>query len=190
MADSNLELNPGAGGQKLDTELVDWGGGNNYHRERHQVAGAATTEVADVKNANPTNEYGLVVRDPNTALLLSALQRTGIITRSDEYTGAETDTAIITVGAGVKLYVLQCEVELDDFAAAPVSVKIGLGAATIPATGAGILIWTGGLQPGARKSAGNGLNHIHDPAAGEDLRITCGAPAGGNLKVTTIYYTV
>lgn len=53
-------------GKRLDTELVN-NGSEDVHRERHQVVGRAFAEIADVKNADPTTEYGLVTRNISTA---------------------------------------------------------------------------------------------------------------------------
>lgn len=62
MADSNIRLPADGSGKRLDTESLDVGG-TTVHRERDQVAGKADTEIAEVRNTDPTAvDHGLVVR--------------------------------------------------------------------------------------------------------------------------------
>lgn len=62
MSNSNIELNPGTGGNKLDTELVSVGG-VPVDRVRQQIAGDVAAEIAEVQNsATAGTEYGLVTR--------------------------------------------------------------------------------------------------------------------------------
>lgn len=62
MSDSFIILDePAVTDKKLDAENVD-GGTPPLMRERIQVTGAALAEVAAVKNAAPTTEYGLIAR--------------------------------------------------------------------------------------------------------------------------------
>ena len=63
MADDNVGMPDEGPGPKVDTEslLV---AAVTVHRERHQFAGKADTEIAEVRNTDPTpGDHGLVVRD-------------------------------------------------------------------------------------------------------------------------------
>lgn len=62
MADQYVQVAPDSTGKKIDnSELVV--GANTVERQRIVVSGAAATELADVKNAAPTTEFGLVTRN-------------------------------------------------------------------------------------------------------------------------------
>jgi len=64
MADGTITLNVGASGKVVDTTELTVGG-NTVERERLVIAGAAATELADVKNADQGvagTSYGQVVR--------------------------------------------------------------------------------------------------------------------------------
>ena len=49
-------------GKKVDNESLTVGA-NTVYRQRTEIAGAAALEIAEVKNAAPTTEYGLVTRN-------------------------------------------------------------------------------------------------------------------------------
>lgn len=71
MADDSIVLNPGVGGDVLDTESVTYPVAPlTRERERIQVTGAAIAEIARVLNVTPgTADYGLVVRLVDMGLL-------------------------------------------------------------------------------------------------------------------------
>jgi hypothetical protein len=62
VADGIIQVDPDSTGKKVDTEQLTVGA-NTVERQRGQVAGALAAEIAAVLNANPTTEYGLVVRN-------------------------------------------------------------------------------------------------------------------------------
>ncbi|HYV59484.1 MAG TPA: hypothetical protein VFA62_05385 [Acidimicrobiia bacterium] len=60
MSDTQIVLNPGAGGDKVDADDL---GGIGTKRQRSQIGGGALSEIARVANAAPSGaDYGLVVR--------------------------------------------------------------------------------------------------------------------------------
>ena len=66
MTDGYTTLNPGTGGDKIDSEHVDYGG-DIRKRQRLQVVGNTTTQIAAVTNGTPsTTDYGLVVKSAVT----------------------------------------------------------------------------------------------------------------------------
>ena len=63
MSDSFLPYqDPSVVDKKLDSESLTVGA-NTVHRERVEVSGAGAAEIAEVKNAAPTTEYGLITRN-------------------------------------------------------------------------------------------------------------------------------
>ena len=110
---------------------------------------------------------------------------TNIITRRDNYTAAQTDTAIVTISGGSKIVVLACTVAADKANTVDVAVRVGFGAANTP-TGAGVYL----SHPGI--AAGGGIREAGAVvgADGEDLRITCEVPTTGSIDVVTKYYVV
>lgn len=111
--------------------------------------------------------------------------------------GAQTDASIVgTIAAGTKVAVTSIAVTLDSATTATggVAVKLGFGATTIPAdavAGAnGILLDHPGIAAGSGMVLGNGSGILGIGADGEELRLTCEDPVGGNLVVTFSYFTI
>lgn len=107
--------------------------------------------------------------------------------------GAQTDTAIVTVGAGAKIVVTHITVALDSATTASggVAVRIGFGTANTPAAdSAGIVLSHPGIAAGSGLVVGNGGGIIGVGADNEDLRVTCEDPVGGNLDIVVGYYTI
>jgi hypothetical protein len=105
------------------------------------------------------------------------------------YTSAQTDAAIITVGAGVKIVVTRVLVTLHKATTVNVAVIIGFGA-TITPTGAGVVASHPGIEAGSGFATGDGSGILGVGAANEDLRITSGVPTTGALDVNISYYTI
>lgn len=62
MADSEVILNPGSGGARMDEEAVDFGGTTRL-RSRIVIGGASPAELAKIRNTTPDDaDYGMVVR--------------------------------------------------------------------------------------------------------------------------------
>lgn len=110
---------------------------------------------------------------------------TNLITRRDNYTGAQTDTAIVSVSTGTKIVCYSCTVAADAANTAKPAVRVGFGATNTP-TAAGTYL----SHPGV--PAGGGIRQAGavEGGDGEDLRITCAAPTGGSIDVVTVYRTI
>jgi hypothetical protein len=107
-------------------------------------------------------------------------------------TTAVTDSAMVTVGAGNKIVVTALTVTLDNASTVFPSVRIGFGAASVPALGnPGILAAHGGVPAGGGLNRGDGSGILGYGADGEDLRVTTVGNATGNgLQITFSYYVV
>jgi len=112
-----------------------------------------------------------------------------IITLRANYTGAQTDTAIISVSSGSKIVVSRLSVLVDNACSVDVQVRIGYASATTPTT-TGVLLSHPGIAAGSGVVEGNGSGILGVGADGEDLRITCEAPTGGSLDVVASYFTI
>ena len=112
-----------------------------------------------------------------------------IVTLEAAYTAAQTDTAIITVGAGAKIVVTAMEVTMDEANTVGVGYRIGFGTANTPTTTGVVMSHPGGI-PGARYSMGDGSGILGIGADNEDLRITSEVPTSGSIRVGVKYYTV
>ena len=149
--------------------------------------------VAIAHGANPSEVSASLDRTNiyanRAGILFTIGGHPNIITRRDNYTGAQTDTAIVSVSAGTKIVVTRIGVRADNANTAAPSVIIGLGATNTP-TGAGVLDSHPGLPGGGGMNAGDGSAIVGVGADGEDLRITCGAPTGGSLSVLVSYFTI
>lgn len=107
--------------------------------------------------------------------------------------GAQTDTALVTVAGGLKIVVTHISAMLDSATTATggVAVRIGFGTTNTPAAdAAGIILSHPGIAAGSGIVIGNGGGMIGVGGDGEDLRITCEDPAGGNLDIVVGYYTI
>lgn len=105
-------------------------------------------------------------------------------------TTAVTDTAIITVGTGVKVVVTRLTVTLDNASTVFPTVLIGFGTVNTPTT-TGVLAAHGGVPAGGGFTIGDGSGILGVGADDADLRITTTGNATGNgLQVTVSYYTI
>lgn len=75
MADGTVTVEPASGPiAAIDNDAISDGGGGTVFRQRTRVGGAGYHELAVVANAAPgASDYGLVVRDPALAAVLTAL---------------------------------------------------------------------------------------------------------------------
>lgn len=105
------------------------------------------------------------------------------------YTTAQTDAAIITVGAGAKIVVTQIVVAADTGNSVNTTVRIGFAVAVTP-TGAGVVVSHPGVAPGSGISRGSGSGIVGVGADGEDLRITSTVPTTGSIDVNVSYFTI
>jgi hypothetical protein len=108
--------------------------------------------------------------------------------------GAQTDAALIgSISAGTKIVITRMSVICDNANTGDCAVTIGFGATNTPTpTLAGVtgVIVNGSLDGGAGITIGDGSGIIGVGGDGEELRITCSDPAGGNIRVSYSYYTI
>lgn len=111
------------------------------------------------------------------------------VTIEAAYTTAQTDTAIVTAGAGAKIVVTRCDLTLDEACTVGVGFRVGFGTANTPTT-TGVVSSHPGMVPGGGLAKGDGGGMLGVGADNEDLRITSEVPTGGSLRVVATYYTV
>ncbi len=105
--------------------------------------------------------------------------------------GAQTDTAIVTVGAGEAICVTHIAATCDNANTGDVQCRVGFGTANTPAEDAAKQVLNHpGIAAGGGMVVGSGAGIIGQGAANEDLRITCEDPAGGSLSVNVSYFTI
>jgi hypothetical protein len=112
-----------------------------------------------------------------------------VITLELAVTGSQTDVAVITAGSGVKIVVTQIQVVTDNANTAFPQIRVGFGTANTPTT-TGVVLTHPGLPAGGGVSRGDGSGILGVGADGADLRVTCGAPTGGSLRILVSYYTI
>lgn len=105
--------------------------------------------------------------------------------------GAQSNVALITVGAGAKIVVTAIDVMADGANTVDVGVRIGFGTANTPANdAAGSVLSHPGIKAGSGISKGNGTGILGIGADNEDLRITCEDPVTGAIDVLITYFTI
>lgn len=110
-------------------------------------------------------------------------------------TGAQTDLALVTVAGGLKIVVTRVSIAADNDNTADINVKVGFGAATLPADSAGagaagILVHHPGVPAGGGMTVGDGSGILGVGADGEDVRATVEDPTGGSVTISLSFYTV
>lgn len=119
-----------------------------------------------------------------------------VVCREYMATSAQTNDAIITIGASLKIVVTKISAMVDNATTVDVGVRVGFGATTVPtepadgATVDGLVLSHPGIAPGSGVVEGNGGGILGVGADGEDLRITSEVPTSGKLRVLVSYYTV
>jgi hypothetical protein len=120
-----------------------------------------------------------------------------VITRSAQVSdadGAQTDASIVgTINSGTKVVVTRLSIFTDNANTGDTSVKVGFGASTLPAsseTGANGILFEGSLDANSGINIGDGSGILGIGGDGEEFRLTCGDPAGGNLTVAFSYFTI
>lgn len=169
-----------------------------------QVGGEVAHDVADAGNpvklghraiAHGTNPTAVAAADRTDwyanrhGVPFSIGGHPNIITRRDNYTAAQTDTAIVTIGAGSKIVVTSVMVTADNANTVDVAVRIGFGTASTPAN-AGVLAAHPGIPKGGGFQRGDGTGMLGVGADNEDLRITSDVPTGGSIDVVISYFTI
>lgn len=114
-----------------------------------------------------------------------------VVTYAQNFTGAQTDAALVTVSTGTKIVVTGVMVCCSNANSVNVSVRIGFGTANVPAYGsAGIVASHPNIPAGGGFSRGDGSGILGIGADNEDLRVTCSAPTSGSVDVVVTYYTI
>jgi hypothetical protein len=114
-----------------------------------------------------------------------------IQTYAQNFTAAQTDTALVTVSAGTKIVVTGFLVTCHNANTVNVSARMGFGTANVPAYGsAGIVGSHPGIAAGSGFGRGGGSGIIGTGADGEDLRFTCSVPTTGSIDVDVSYFTI
>jgi hypothetical protein len=111
------------------------------------------------------------------------------ITIEAAYTGAQTDTAIVTIATGLKIVVTAIAVICDKANTVNVGYRVGFGTANTPTT-TGVVSTHPGVAAGSGVVEGNGGGILGIGADNEDLRITCTVPTTGSIRVKVTYYTI
>jgi hypothetical protein len=112
-----------------------------------------------------------------------------VVTVRANYTTAQTNAAVVTVGAGVKIVVTRLTVTVDNACSVDVQCRIGFATATTPTT-TGVVLSHPGIAAGSGVVEGSGAGILGIGADNEDLRITSEVPTGGSIDVVVSYYTV
>jgi len=112
-----------------------------------------------------------------------------IVTVRANYTGAQTNAAVVTVAAGLKIVVTRCSVMADNANTVDVQVRIGFATATTPTT-TGVVLSHPGIAPGSGVVEGDGSGMLGVGADDEDLRITSEVPTTGSIDVVVSYFTI
>ena len=112
-----------------------------------------------------------------------------IVTIRTNYTAAQTNAALVTIGAATKIVVTRVSALCDNANSVDVQVRIGFATATTPTT-TGVVLSHPGIAPGSGIVEGNGSGILGIGADDEDLRITSEVPTGGSLDVVVSYFTI
>lgn len=112
-----------------------------------------------------------------------------IVTIELAWTAAQTDIAIVTVAAGLKIVVTRVTITMDEANTVGVGVRIGLGTVNTPTT-TGVVASHPGMVPGSIMTVGDGSGILGVGADDADLRITAEVPTGGSGRAVVSYYTI
>lgn len=114
-----------------------------------------------------------------------------VVVYTQNFTAAQTDTALVTVAGGLKIVVTRVTATAHNANTVNVAVRIGFGATVVPAYGnAGIVASHPGVPAGGGFTVGDGSGILGVGADGEDLRLTSGVPTSGSLDVSVSYFTI
>ena len=112
-----------------------------------------------------------------------------ILTLRATYTGAQTDTAVVSVSTGSKIVVTQAQVTVSNATTATPSMILGFGTANTPTT-TNVVMAHPGIPGGGGVSRGDGSGILGIGADDADLRITISVPTGGALDIVVSYFTI
>lgn len=167
--------------------------------ERTAIAAESTTPVAvacitRAFGANPTAGTANTDMQPicnRQGTLLALTGGPNPFTIRASLTGAATDTALVTVTAGLKIGVTRASLACSAATSVSVSLLLGFGAANTPTT-TGVVL----AEPGTAASTlsgittGNGGGLLGIGADGEDLRYTSSAATSGSCDLVVSGFTI
>lgn len=117
------------------------------------------------------------------------------ITKEWVFVTAQTDLAIVTLGAADRGTVVYAQATCSNSNTGDVSLRVGFAAATLPTItndsatgGAGVFMSHPGIAKGGGMVVSNGGAPIATGAVGEDIRLTCSAATGGAVRVVLAYW--
>jgi hypothetical protein len=119
-----------------------------------------------------------------------------IVSRLFVWTTAKTDTAIVTVAAGLKVVVTGAAVTCDNADTVDTEFRIGFGTATLPglpadgATADGFFLTHPGTSAGSGVVDGGGAGMLAVGTDDQDVRITAEAPTTGSCRAIVRFFTV
>ena len=106
-----------------------------------------------------------------------------------QFTAAQTNVAVITVGSGTRIIVTSFQFTLDNASTVFPQVRLGFGTANTPTT-TGVIGAHGGVPAGGGFGRGDGSGVIGIGGDDEDLRITTvGAATGNGCELVVTYFT-
>lgn len=193
-----------AAGTAADGALVNLGANNDVQGQAAHDAAISGNPVrvggrALAHGTNPTavaagDQSDIYVNRAGVPWVIGG--HPNVVTFEYMATSAQTNDAIVTVGAGTKIVVTECEAMVDNATTVDVGVRIGFGAASVPAEAAdgagvaGVILSHPGIAPGSGVVRGTGAGILGVGGDDEDLRITSEVPTTGKLRVLVSYYTI
>jgi hypothetical protein len=158
------------------------------------LIGAGIGALAVAHGANPTaitaGNFGSLLCN-RAGILWHIGGHPNLITFSQNYTGAQTDAAVITIATGSIIVVTHCSVVCHAANTVNVSARVGFGTANVPAYGnAGLILTHPGIAPGSGFSTGSGAGIMGVGTDDQDVRITASVPTGGSFDLLVKYFTI
>lgn len=158
------------------------------------IFGVGGGRLAVAHGANPTAitaaNFGATLCN-RAGIPFSICGHPNIITFTQNYTGAQTDAAVVTVSTGTIIVVVSAMVTCHNANTVNVSARVGFGTSTVPAYGNnGIILSHPGIGPGSGVGIGNGSGIIAIGADDQDIRLTLSVPTGGSADLIVKYFTI
>ncbi len=175
MADDTI-LNPGAGGDTIATDDI-----SGIKFQRVKVNYGADGVASDVSPVNPL---------PVISGREDVITREATVLDSDE---AQTGVIIANPASGQRINLLDIQAIASDRNAEGIEVRVAFSTTTTLPTAAiggvnGVVLSADRLGPGGKLERGNGSARIARGAVDEELRLTCGDPVNGDLRVVFSYF--
>lgn len=167
---------------------------NSQNTAGVNLGAAADCRLAQAMGADPTAitaaNYSVGVMNRH-AIPFQIGGHPNVKTFAQQYTGAQTDVAVVTQAAGGKIVVTGFMILASMANTVNVSARLGFGTANVPAyNAAGILGSHPNIAPGSGFGRGNGSGIIGAGADDEDLRLTISVPTGGAVDCNVTYFVL